>query len=80
MPNAWARSTSWGSLVRAQYRPSRDPLETAGFFFSSRCRNRFAFGHRRAIRPCRRLYWRGHNAGVSATTRTYARPIASRAP
>jgi hypothetical protein len=30
--NVCTESTSWGSLVRAQYRPFKNPLETAGFF------------------------------------------------
>jgi hypothetical protein len=29
-------STSWGSLVRAQYRPYKNPPETAGFFVARR--------------------------------------------
>jgi hypothetical protein len=33
--NAQARSTSWGSLVRAQYRPSLKPLLMRGFRFRS---------------------------------------------
>src|SRR5262249_20385557 len=39
-----AESTSWGSLVRAQYQLSQKPLETAGFFFRPTHPMRSVFG------------------------------------
>ena len=64
----WFSSTSWGSLVRAQYRPLGSPLETAGFALGRQCSRLACARNRRSKRAAgnasRRVRTRSPSSGA----------------